>query len=247
MLKAPGGVRRKARKKPARVRRIATRLARTGGFSGIELKFLDSSLINHNIPNGAEASGGEADPLVSLSLNPIVQGDGEDKRDGKQICLKSVYVTGFARQPRYAYSSGVDNDTDIGLCFIALVLDTQTNGAQLNSEQVFVNPSGHLSLSCRPVRNLQYSSRFRVLDSVVLEFKQQFGVWNGADIHLGGNRLPFKLAADLNIPVNYTGTDGTISTIVDNSLHVIAYNDIDTSLTDPIPQLFYNARVRWLG
>jgi len=226
--------------KSATARRIVSN-PRIGGFMGIELKFKDTSLVDQAITAPTNAAGGELDPATVLCLNPIAQGDGESERDGRQCMMKSCYVTGIISEP--ASSDNADAQSG-GTYYVALVQDTQTNGAQLNSEDVFTNPGGAAKTAPLVLRDLQYSARFKVLDSVILHEPNKYALTDGTNTgSISGFHLPFKLSWNGEMPVTFTGTTASISTIQDNSLHVIGY----CSTTSGVPVISYNARVRFVG
>lgn len=221
--------------------RRADYLYKSGGLTGTELKYLDSAKVASAIVSPADGSGAEQDPATVNCLNAIAQGDGESNRDGRRCVMKSVYVTGLVEYPAQADQTAMDPGTKT---YIALVLDKQTNGAQLNSEDVFLNPSGNGLVAADPLRNLSYSNRFTVLDNVTVEQDSPNGVYDGTNIELGGAVRSFKLSKKFTIPVNFTGTAAGVSTIQDNSLHVIAYT---SRASTAAPTLSYNARVRFVG
>jgi len=212
---------------------------RSGGFLGIELKYKDSSLVSHALVAPTDAAGGEADPATLLALNSIAQGDGEEQRDGKQVCVKSCFVTGTVTLPPVVNATA---GSTVPTTYIALVLDKQTNAAQLNSEDVFTNPGASAVTASCPLRDLQYTSRFQVLDSVIVEPKMIAATYDGTNIETFGTQVPFKLSWSGDLITNYVGTTAAIASIQDHSLHVIAYTAPVTGAT-----LSYNARVRFMG
>lgn len=207
----------------------------TRGFLGLEKKFVDSGIAATNI--SSTIAGSEIDPADADTLCAITQGDGPSSRDGRKIVLKSVHVKGTVDLP------GADNinngDTNV---FIALVLDKQTNGAQLNAEDVFTQTTG---LSSQPFRNLEYIQRFDVLASKTIVLNSGGIAYNGTTLIPLSTRATFEFYRTLDLPVMFStgGTGGQVSTIVDNSLHMIAIADN----TSAIPQIIYNSRVRWVG
>ncbi len=218
----------------------ARALARTGGFSGIELKFLDTSRAALTIPAPTGAAGAELDPATVLCLNAMQQGDGESDRDGRRIVMKSVYVTGSVSIAPQANLT----TTDLApLVYLALVLDTQSNGAAPNSEDIFTNPAGAALNAAQPMRNIQYTNRFKVLAKADIEMPQPQLVYDGTNIEAAGCSKMFSFFKKFEIPVNFTGTTGTIATVSDNSLHIIGY----TNSTTYAPLLNYNSRVRYVG
>lgn len=194
---------------------------RTGGFLGIENKFLDLNLIGSAI--NITWVGGEEDPAGVDALNAIAQGDGESNRDGRKCVLTQVNVAG-----RVTFAPGAAVDGRV--VRVMLIWDTQSNGAQLNAEDVMVN-TGNIS---QQFRNLQFSKRFRVLADKKFTFSQTaLGTIMEKQFHIF-KKLP-------NIQVIHNGTTGNISTITDNSLHMIA------CASGTLTSLSYNSRVRFRG
>ncbi len=230
--------RRRSAPTPRRARRIN---ARTAGFLGIEKKFFDQVNTGTAILATSSPSGGENDPAANC-LNAIAQGDQESNRDGRKCMMKSVQVTGIIYQDTQQAQSAPDTTP---ICYIALVLDRQTNGAQLNSEDVFVNPSAQSGLGCSLLRNLQFISRFKVLKSAQIVLPQPTVYFDSGSntTEASGTVTPFQMYVKLELPINFTGTTSTVANIVDNSLHIIAF----CSANQTAPQLQYNSRVRFVG
>jgi len=216
---------------------------------GIELKFFDT-FKTAAVAATAALTGGEYDPTSVADGNCVsclsapAQGDGESNRDGRKIEIKSCYVTGNLTEGNAGGQASAQNGN---VTFIALVLDTQTNGQQLNSEDVYTNPSaaGSVLLTAMPLRDLQFSSRFRILDSCALvePVRSYFndGAATGA---MTGWHLPFKLSWEGALPVMFqAGTTADIANVTDNSLHVVAF----TNNSSGTPTISYNARIRFVG
>ncbi len=215
------------------------------GFTGIEVKFYDQGLLNASLTAPNDATGGEHDPSATIMMNTVTQGDGESQRDGRRITMKSIFVIGNVKTNAKAAQSTADNAT---LVFIALVMDMQTNGATIASENVFVNPAASANLAADPFRNLQFTKRFRILATrkIVLTTQSManatsFSADSGV-IYAGITRR-FKMFVNLNTVVNYTGTTETVANIADTSLHLIAWCS-DTGLA---PLLSYSSRLRFVG
>jgi len=221
--------------KRARMARLRRRNIRTAGFLGIETKFYDT----RKAPTAfvTTTAGAELDPAANAScLNAITQGDGESARDGKKCVLKSVeihgVVTGTLKQDQ------ADSKLPI-IARVLLVWDKQTNGAQLNSEDVLKDDAGSDYLS---MRNLQYSSRFRILWDRTFVLQNSQSMTDGANTSSSVSQTRnFKIYKKLNIPVNFTGTTEDIANITDNSLHIIGV----ASITDA--SIEYYSRVRFVG
>lgn len=193
-----------------------SRNLRSGGFLGKELKykdaFYDAALIV-GIPDS------EADPLTLLCINATAQGSGESERDGRRQFTKSVHVAGTIQWT-------AQDTTTIGLSpfvVILLVLDRQTNGTQLSTEDVLVHPanSDHDAMA---FNNLEHGHRFKVLRRIVVKMPASSSFWDGDSGHRQGHDQPFKLNYYWKKPLQttYTAATAAIGSIVDNSIHVIA-------------------------
>jgi len=233
------------KKQAAQLRRASTinkqLNMRTGGFLGIEKKFFDTFKATTVIANPANCTGGELDPATDNCLNGVVQGDGESNRDGKNYVIKSLHFLGRV------VTNSQPNKT-LGWIpasvFIAIVLDTQTNGAQLNSEDVYTNPGGSSANNTCLQRNLQYSSRFRVLKTFKLDFNNPPLSYDGTDMEALGQSQSIEAHLDnLNIKVSCSATTGTVAAITDNSLHVVGFCTNGTETVN----LTYTSRIRFMG
>lgn len=214
--------------------------SRTAGFLGIEKKFYDTGLSASALTAAADFAGCERDPSSTSMISTPAQGDGPSNREGKRILMRSVQVKGAVTVDPLADRTG---GLQSSIVYIALVLDTQTNGAQLNAEDVFVNPSANLDAVGTPMRNLLYGSRFRILKSETLELPINNATYDGTNIETFGVSRTFDWFVPLGegIPVNFNaGTTSSIANVIDNSLHIIA-------VTSSIGDLSYNARIRFVG
>ncbi len=217
---------------------------RIGGFLGIELKFYDQKLLGSALTAPTDASGGEHDPSATVMLNTVVQGDGESQRDGRKITMKSIYIDGLIKTAPQATQSAADNQC---LIFIALVLDTQCNGATISSENVYVNPGASAVTAANPLRNLQFTKRFKVLATrrFIMQnpaLANDTGATGG--VIQNGLSKRFKIFKNLhNIQSTYSASTETVANITDNCLHIVSW----TSDTSMAPQMSYVSRLRFVG
>ncbi len=223
---------------PRRSRALAN--IRTGGFLGIENKFVDYSIVATAIGSPAGSAGGEMDPAGSVNcLNAVAQGDGEQQRDGRKIKLNSVHLRGHIH--RAVATDQADMRTG-GAVFIALVSDAQTNGTQLNSEDVYENSSGNADGAVHSFRNLQYTQRFKVLWSRLYSFDAPNAGTDGTNTNsTGGQIRNFKVDIPLSFVTQFSASTAVVASINDTSLHVIAF------ATDAGYTLTYLSRVRFVG
>lgn len=227
-------------------RAMGIRNIRTGGLLGVETKFLDCALANGTPSSSAIGTGGEMNPSSGCTgcLSAPGQGDGAQQREGNKIALKSILVKGCASVPAVAGESAANAGSSL---FVALVLDTQTNGATLNSEDVFQNPIstpvGNIILQ----RNMSYTSRFKVLSSKIIPIRAD--MWfDGIDGNNQGYQVPFTLKKDLNgmiVKFVVGTTTADVTNVIDNSLHILCFQTVAGGV--PAPLLAYSSRLRFVG
>lgn len=216
---------------------------RSAGFLGIEHKFYDTSLTATTIVSTTNCSGGEVNPSATSLISTVPQGDDASTRDGKQILIESVQITGqIVIPPRDAQSQARTMPT----FFIALVQDTQTNAAALDSEAVFVNPSADLGLGTNPLKNLLSGSRFITHKVWKLEAKMASMAEPTVvdDVSISGQSMFFDCYKKLSMRVDFNGgTSASVGNVVNNSLHMICFTDDN----EWAAVVLYNARVRFVG
>jgi len=133
---------------------------------------------------------------------------------------------------------------DMSEIFVALVLDKQTNGAQLNSEDVFKNTGASATTASNPTRNLLFANRFQVLKEWKMCMKPPVVGYDGTNMEVWGSSERFEGFLNLELPVNFnSGTTASVANVIDNSLHIIAFCN-GTGLD---PKISYNARIRFMG
>lgn len=208
---------------------------RQGGYVGFETKFKDfeaSGTIANTI------TGSEIDPGSSVNcISAVAQGDGESERTGRRIVLKSLEIRGTIILPDRDAQAVMDVGKTVRFL---VVLDKQTNAAQLNAEDVLTDNS---LFDVNAMVNLEYRNRFTVLADKLFQLDYLSGASDGAAVtSQGGQTKSFKLYIPLgNLPVNFTGTTAVVASVVDNSLHCIA---ISTGTTCTYS---YCARIRYVG
>jgi len=233
------------RAKMAAVRQIAN--ATTAGFLGIEKKFLDTARADTVVASVAALTGGEYDPTTGCTgcLSCPAEGDNEQSRDGKRFVIDSLILKGYVRT---AQETGQAPSTPIKV-FVAVVLDTTSNGAQMSSEDCFKNLLGTTLGVVDVTKNLLSGNRYRILKSQVFDVTPVGIAAAGATVaHYGIRRdfdwyIPFKggLRVSLKDGDANSGKNADVANVVDNSLHVIAF------ATDADCAIGYNACIRFQG
>jgi len=213
----------------------------TMGFMGIEKKFLDTARADGSIAAASDLTGGEYDPSSGCTgcLSCPAQGDTEQSRDGKRIVIDSLILKGYVKNDGSA-SEAIGAAVKV---FFAVILDTQTNGAQLNSEDVFKNLSANDLANCDPMKNLLFGNRFRILKSQVFDVTPIGVAAAGLTAYNTVRReidwyIPFKGGLTVNMNA---GTTANVTNVIDNSLHVVAFSTLTGA------SLGYNARIRFQG
>uniref|UniRef100_UPI004047FF69 hypothetical protein n=1 Tax=Roseivirga sp. TaxID=1964215 RepID=UPI004047FF69 len=233
-------------KAPARrYRGTYNRNVRTGGFVGIESKFLDCAWNQVTILSSTDGSGGELQPSSGCTdcISVPAQGDGESARDGRKYVLTSAWVSGTFNMVQDSDNNDVGEGVD---WFIALVLDTQANAATIVSENVYINPSTQeTAMFPQPLRNLQNSKRFKILASQFVPGRGMYASTDGtATCSLSQqNRSIVNLSWKGKITCDSKGTTADIASATDNALHVIAY----ATDADPLTKFTGKSRVRFQG
>ncbi len=212
---------------------------RTGGYMSMEKKFVDFRVDNDAFTT--IWAGGEMEDATALSVSATAQGDGESQRDGRVYYIHEVYVTGTVNIA--ASESQAAPNADV-VCRLAMVWDKQTNGAQLNAEDVFLTVAASDDIDS--YRNLQQVQRFSVLQDKKIRIPVANTVTNEGAANLFSNGaivVPFKMSYKFRVPLKVTcsGTTAAIASITDNSIHIIG------TATATTAQLSYTSRCRFTG
>lgn len=217
--------------------------ARTGGLLGIEKKFVDCA-VGAVITAPTAATGGEFPPGSGITgcYTAPAQGDGPSNRDGNKIVVCEINCIGTIVVPAQINQTTAD---DSCVVYMALVQDTQTNGAQLNSEDVFSNPSGNAFNAANPLRNMSYTSRFKLLAIKKKQLRIPTLTYDGTNIEQTGFHSPIQLKWKGKIPVTFTtaSTTADIANVTDNSVQLVGF----CSNASMIPAFYGNVRTRFYG
>lgn len=236
--------------KPGRaVSRRASMNTRTGGLLGIEKKYYDTFLNTTLVPSSVDWTGGEFNPAAPDCLNAVTQGDGPTQRDGNSITMKSIHIQGWARLT--AMEAQPDPTVSVAMRF-ALVLDTQCRGTEINAEDVYGTPGDSaMQAVFGPLRNMSYSTRFKVLKQKLVILNQQTMTTPGQVNLFDRASLwkPWKMdyifpSGGLKVRYLTGGTTEVVANITDNALFMIA---LATSAAASTQEAAYTSRLRFVG
>jgi len=217
--------------------------ARTGGYLGQELKYMDTNVTAGSIVNNTWVNAC-VDPTGAgvLCQNGIGQGDGAQNRDGRAYAIKSVHVKGWISIDPIKAQTTQLSDTLIRL---VLVLDKQTNGAQMDPQQLF---NGAAGFALSGFRNLEYVQRFRVIEDITFRIENPGPAEAVNSFGAPARLVPFQMNKDFKTPIKVTcsGAAGTVAAITDNSLHLVCCQVSDV-LVAPVVKMNYWTRVRFIG
>lgn len=205
----------------------------------IEVKYYDTGLAATAIAAPTDAAGAELDPSATSMISTPAVGDASNQRDGNQIRMREVEIRGTVQ--RSIDEAVVDPPAGLTV-YLALVLDNQSNGAQMNSEDCFVNTAAAAATAAAPFRNLLFRHRFQILKHQWFDMSHNTlaNVAVNSFSTAGVNkefvwRIPLR---DMIVNFN-SGTTASIANVVDKSIHLIGYATISTCFVQ------YNARIRF--
>lgn len=211
---------------------------RTGGLLGIELKAFDTHRSLVAISNANTWAGGEYE-TATYGLFCPTQGSAINNRDGQRTIVKSILVQGIVQRSVEADQADV---RESGTVQVSLVMDRQTNGAQLNAEDVYVATAPAVPAQ----RVLEYAHRFRVLKTVLIDLHDVAAFSDGANTgSVTGNSKSFTLSWKGSVPANFVAGAGAgaVADLRDVSFHIIACSTSPASAD----YIRYNSRVRFVG
>lgn len=187
-----------------------------------EVKYTNYTLVNQAVPAGGDASGWEIPPSSGGTgcLTCPAQGDGAGGREGRRVTFTEVDVSGYIYGGTITDAAGTGPPEDTHV-FVALVQDTQTNGTQLNSEQVFQNTTAVADVNAFPMRRLEYMDRFKVLACKTITIPVR-SVWDGTNITSRYVSRPFQLSWKGRMESLFNGSTASIADVVDNSIQIVA-------------------------
>ncbi len=209
---------------------------RTGGYTGIEMKFAD-------IETGSDAfaqTWATMEDATNDSISGVAIGTGESQRIGRKYFIHSIHIKCSVFTGTSEGNVAPADDIKGRIC---LVWDKQTNGAQLTATDVMDGGQADDTLA---FRNLQHTARFVVLWDKKFTLRRATET-NEATVDkygLGVRTTPimtYNKVFSPPIQVICDDVNATISDISDNSLHIIGVANLTSAL------LNMQVRMRYKG
>jgi len=173
------------------------------------------------------------------SVSGVTQGDGESNRDGRKYLIHSIHIKAKISVNASESQGAPLNDITGRVC---LVWDTQTNEAAFTATDVMDGGGNDDTLS---FRNLQHSKRFRVLWDKSFKIIRRNVNEGSVNLFATGNEttpiINYNKKFKKPIPVICSGTTNVITSISDNSLHIIGVASSTTALLE------MQIRIRFTG
>lgn len=160
-------------------------------------------------------------------------GDAYHNRDGRKIFVDNIKIRGTI-----TFQSVTDMASSIDKGYVRLVLyqDTKTNGAQSQGESVLGvgfdqagNASSTANAAINALTNPNGWSRYKILQSKMYSPPRAESYSTCVDVTAAnaiygennGIQVPFKFTIRPRCYVNFSGTDGLVGSVIDNSWHLI--------------------------
>ncbi len=256
----PMQIKRGKRKAPTSYGRVAAAKKSAGARAGYtamarqlvspgEMKYFDTELSAATLVVSTDWTGTEFDPdtvpvaNIDCLFAPKI-GSAINQRIARQVKVHKIKVRGAI-----IVGEQVAQTTGDGACYLRLVLvmDKQTNALQMQGEQCFTDPvtaTGNMAmLSYQSLANL---GRFQVLKDLKILIQNPNMGNSTAVTNNVSQGLVNKFQFNINFPdpciVHFnSSTGGTVTSIVDNSFHILACcNNVDL-----VPTLTYYSRVSY--
>ncbi len=213
---------------------------RTGGFVGIENKFLDTELTS----TALTTSWAMLNPTgtgCTDSLSVPAEGDGQSARDGRKYAITKIYVHGVISCPSAESATSTPNDFRTR---VVIYIDGQTNQAEANPVLVMDTGGSDDVLAFRQLENV---ARFKVLfDKTIVVRFGSVGNEGAANLFANGIKwIPFNYYHTFKEPlvVLANATTANVTSITDNNIGIMAI----CSATQLAPTIAYQCRIRFRG
>lgn len=164
----------------------------------------------------------EQDPAVALCLFAPVQGNDFNNREGRKVWLKKLKMRCIIEWPAAA---NLTTGRTANQVRVIAYIDKQTNGTQAQGEDVIESGTKASEPCIQEFQNPKNFGRFRVFYDKTFREPMMPISYDGTNIESSGCHQFFKINKTWKKPmiVHFNaGVTGTVTDIVDNSLHIIA-------------------------
>lgn len=236
-------------------RRVNIRLAR-GELKYVE-GYYDLNTIHALSVSAADTwADCEANPRQNSAVYgcmPVPKGGtGFYERDGRKIVVRNIRIYGVIEWG--LIDSVSPASANLGqIVRLIVVFDTRTNKATLNAEDVIGRGYGSDgnsltggTASCIMEKTKPEGwGRYRILKDKMFRRPPAVATAdNGADtFNVPTQITPFKFTIKRSFEVNFTDSVGAVTSVIDNSVHLLAA----CTATDCVTQLAYQARTSFTG
>lgn len=215
------------------------------------LKYFDTYLLNTEPSELLSAALAVINSVATPIFCPTIR-DGPIYRNTQHALVTSWHLKGTL------YLDAISNGTDIAKprsVVMFLVLDKATNGTQCLASDVLLDMSAGVSPInvLNLLRNPLHGSRFEVLRSATFDLSpHSVSVYDPAipDACVNSGRIvPFEFFLPLNVLVTFNAHAAALSSVVDNSFHIICIQApaFPVTIVDKYPRVSctYQSRVRF--
>lgn len=199
-----------------------------------EKKYLDQNVVTKSL----DWLGDATNNFTLLSL--IAQGVTASQRVGRRALITSVHLQGIYLPPVASVAGTGASDLDDWSQRIKLwvIQDRQANGAQ------FAVLNFLKTADINSFRNLNNTSRFKVLASRQILANSRCGAGNGTTTLQVRSVYPFKIDIKCAIPIDFSSTTGAITEQKLNSIHLFMISENDQLNSQGVLQ--FNTRIRYV-
>jgi len=213
-------------------------------LSYTERKFWDTVVIDRIVPTvGTTFSGAMVDPGTQNCLFTPITGAEMYNRISRKVYVKKISISGRVTLPALSNLTTIDVLNPM-VVRVILCIDKQTNGVQMNSQDLIGALSGVASESIDMFQNPAFFGRFQVLKDKKFVLQDASTLTEQSFvIDRSGLTRTFKWVVKFRKPivVHYNNVNnGTVGDIVDCSFHLLAAVNQSTSASYPL--LNYRAR-----
>ncbi len=174
----------------------------------VEYKFKDTTVDFSSVATTGEVSG-------SICLIP--QGDTESERDGRKCVIKSIWTRLHFFMPVLNAIPTTVNSHEV--VKVWCIHDKQANGSVPAATEFLQDTEWDT------FRNLQNIDRFEILWVRQFSFNPVAGAGDGVATDWTYNTQHINIYKKVNIPIEYSGTTGSIGTIKSHNIFYVAISE----------------------